>query len=231
MIVQPSALRFSTTATGQGIVRAIAAGDLLLSTPSNASLSASNCVALWAGGCNIMNLYRTHVDIRGGINVTGAFGTLATDTLTANDLYIANSTIRVSSIVGSTQPNESAIDGSGLSVSEVDTEPTPLQERSIRWRASRGGTSAMLKPGALSNASYWDVRGGGVRLTSACRGLSAPGVAAGTAGEVSYLLHINEREELEVVKRWTDAASGSEMYMRVAAFGRTVPSGRASGLL
>lgn len=226
MLLQPYALALPTTASGGGVLRAMAAGDLVLSTPSNATVAASNVVSLYVGQCNVMSLYRTHVDIRGALNVEGAFGTLASDTVATNELYVANNVVRLATVIGSVQPGEAAVDGAGLHVSEVAGEPAPLQERSVRWRASRGGTAAMLLPGACSNASYWEVKGGGLRITSARRG---PAAGASGAGQVSYLLHINEREELEVVKRWTVGAT--ESFMRVCAFGRAPQAGAASGLL
>jgi hypothetical protein len=193
-----------------GIVQSIAAGDLRLFTPSNALVSASNEIVMSVAGSNIITLWPTRIDIAGDVNVLGNINNVLT-----NELHVTDKVVRVAYAGCNLEPPpELLLDGSGLYVSDPsDAAEAPGQERSVLWRAGVQGARAMLQPGGMSNESFWEFRGGGLRLTSGCR-------AGGGGGEVSYGLRINEAEELEVYKRWTDAAGGATMrYARVAAFG------------
>lgn len=192
--LQPNLIRFTSTAASDGIIRAVASGDLHLATSSNMMLTGSLPIRVVVSGCNVMTLQSSNVHVNGGLNVAGA--------------------LTLASVLGSPAPSESAIDGAGIQLSLVATDAAPVQDRSIRWKPSLGGTSAMLRQGAESNASFWEVKGGGLKITSATRGENA----SFCNGPVSFMLHINAKEELEVVKSWRNAG-GSNTYARVAAFG------------
>ena len=174
-----------------GLVQAMATGDLRLACASNLQLySSAHNVLLGAGGMsNVVSVSSNLVEIRGDVLVLGSLDAVAT-----TELHVRDKLLRIGYDGGGGVVPDVALDGAGIELGggapAAAGVPASYYEHSFRWRRAAGaGLGAMLTPGGASNEPFWELRGGGLRLTTPCR-------AAGGSGEVSYGMHINDREEL-----------------------------------
>ena len=201
-------------APSDGLLEAVAAGDLRLVTASNAVLVASGDITMSAAGREVARLGAQGLVVHGDLSVDGVVNTVST-----SELHVADTLVRLARpLSNSPPPLEAYLEGAGVLL-----EP-PLGdavERSLRWRRGALGAAALGKAGGASNEPFWEARGGGVRLSRARAVPFAP------SGEVAFGLRVNEGEELEVYKRWTDASGGASRVTRVAAFGREPSAGKA----
>jgi hypothetical protein len=197
-----------------GLVQAIASGEMRLASASNMQVySANSNVLLGAGGMsNVISVRSNLVEINANVHIRGAV-----ESYMSTEINLQDKVMRLAfPDVGSEATiNDAYLDGSGISLAD---ELVGNYEKSIKWHSAAGiGASAFVAKGGTSNESFWELRGGGMRLTT-------PKRAAGRGnGEVSYGMHINEREELEMYKRWTDG-SGHEFFQRVFTFGSAMPA-------
>jgi hypothetical protein len=104
-------------------------------------------------------------------------------------------------------------DGAGLIVSGAPAGATDLEryEKSVRWRNGDTGMSSLGKLGGYSNESYWDVNGGGLRLSH---------LNKETGSKMGYHFRVNNLDELEIVRVYDsvyDAAG--PVYDVVSRFG------------
>ena len=197
-----------------GLVQAIASGEMRLASASNMQIySSTSNVLLGAGGMsNVISVRSNIVEINADVRIRGAV-----ESYLSTEINLQDKVMRLAypDKGAEASVSDAYLDGSGIVLAN---EVMGNYEKSIRWRASAGlGAGAFVARGGASNESFWELRGGGLRL-------STPKRAAGGTGEVSYGMHINEKEELEMYKRWTDGA-GHEYFQRVFTFGGgTLPS-------
>jgi hypothetical protein len=126
------------------------------------------------------------------------------DAYTSSEVNLVDKVVRVAYPQPANAVVDAAsLDGAGLALAD---ESTANYEKSLKWRSGPGGSPS------ASNESYWDLRGGHVRL-------SAPATANRA---VSYGMRVNEREELEIYKLVSSA--GAELYQRVFTMGADVSS-------
>lgn len=192
-----------------GLVQAMASGELRLAAGSNLQVySAASNVVLGAGGvADVVTVRADGVDIRGAVRVLGTI-----DAISSSDLLVRDKLVRVSHEASSCNLPDDVLDGAGVALGSA----AQRYERSLRWRRGLGASAeaAALAVGATSNEGFWELRGGGLRL-------SAPRRADGGAGQVSYGMHINEREELVMYKAWSPSPGEPLVYQRVFTFGST----------
>lgn len=207
-----------SAAAGQaGLIEAVAAGDLRLSTPGEAVLAAQTAVGMRVGGAQVLSVRAAGVEVAGSVTVSGDVNVQGTlNTVNTTELAVQDKVVRVARPSSNgAAPAEAFLDGSGLL---IEAPSNDWVERSIRWRRGRLGAPALGAAGGASNEPCWELRGGGLRLTRPRNPAAAPGGA-----EVSYGLRVNEREELEFYKRWTKP-SGEEAFLRLGVLGRADPA-------
>ena len=197
-----------------GLVQAIATGEMRLASTSNLQVySATSNVLLGAGGMNnVISVSSNLVQINADVHIRGTLEAFLSTEINLQDKVMRLAYPEVGSEALIT---DQYLDGSGIMLAD---KLVGNYEKSIKWHAAAGlGASAFVARGGASNESFWEVRGGGLRMTT-------PQRAAGRGGgEVSYGMHINEKEELEMYKRWTDG-SGREYTQRVFTFGSATPT-------
>ena len=193
-----------------GLVQAIASGEMRLSSASNLQIFASSAnVLVGAGGqSNVLLVGSNLLVINANVQVRGSV-----DSYTSTEVNLQDKVLRLACPSPSNLPvDDTYLHGSGLVIAD-GTYALSNYAKSMRWNMAAGtGAKSMLAVGGASNEPYWELRGGGLRLTTPLR-------ASGAVGEVSFGMHINHREELEMYKRSFDAVTGAETYQRVFTFG------------
>jgi hypothetical protein len=191
------------------------------------------------------NLYVVgDVNIEGNINVTGVFNTTSVTQLHAEDKIIQLSTH--SNL--ETQNENSVSDGAGVLIQGVlapnihmsgfdgrydtlellNSSNNKIIDKSLTWN-NNGGVEkmGMLLYDPTTDAPnlepYWEMRGGGLRITQ-----QVYNDAADAFVDVSFALRINAREELEILK--CVASNDTSDCRRVARFGAQGHLGRGGPL-
>lgn len=145
------------------------------STGGNLSLLATSNQFFNIGACNMVKISAA------GLHVTG-------------DLTSGNNTILLGSNVSVT--NELSKSNVGIRVwglpSNIVQNDDARYVKSLTWNPGTNGTLDLGNSLKASTESYWEVRGGHLRLTH-CKD------AAGSR-KVSYVMRINDKDELEFVK-------------------------------
>lgn len=212
-----------------GLVQAMASGEMRLASASNLQLYSSTLnVVVGAGGqSDVISVTSNLVVINADVQIRGSVETYNSTEVNLQDKVVRLAYPDEATIASGMAPSEASLHGAGMQLAD-DVSGGRAYEKSIRWRAGGEvgrGPSGLVARGAESNCPYWEVRGGGLRLTSPARGVLRGGVPreggpAAPSGEVSYGFCIDDREELVVYKRWTNA-QGAASYQRVFTFGST----------
>lgn len=150
----------------------------------------------------------SHLEINGVIDSTSDIGLQVQDKV-INLAFTSN--------LGSNLVDGPTNDGAGIVVQgvpdgfEATQSNVQFFEKSIKWK--NAGGMQHLGTANIENESYWDVRGGALRITH--------NKTDGT--ELGFSLRVNQFDELELVKTvWNPDTSDYE-YKRIAKFGRTLP--------
>jgi hypothetical protein len=205
--------------SSDGLVQAIASGEFRMTAGSNMQLySALSNVQLGAqGSSNTLTVTSNAVEIRGQLRIRGTV-----DAISTSDLSVQDKVVRVS------VPSPIAPATTAPQLSELDLDASGLAlapgayEKSMLWRVGGQQGTALVLPStenAYSEAfalPRWDAVGGALRMTIPSRCNAAMAAAGGTVG---YGFTINAREELELIKYWTDASTGAEKAQRVWCVG------------
>jgi hypothetical protein len=227
-----------TTACNNVVISAC--NDVLIEGANKVNLSARSFE--WAADSNI-NFYisgapvnpqdpifsigGTSVNVRGDLFITGSINTsnIINTSVVQESLKVSDKTIRLAN-VGDSMPGDSnpldglyTNDGAGIEVDGfpnpsivTDSNDLPAHEKSILWRYGVNGTID-LGTSNVDTESYWQVLGGGLRVTHRKE-------VAGTLRDLSFTFRINQLDELELVKTFWNTNSSSYVYKRIAKFGR-----------
>ena len=210
-----------------GILQAMASGEMRFAAGSNVRVySAASNVLLGAGGVsNVVTVQSNLVVINGDVHIRGNI-----EAYTSTRVHFQDKVLQLATPCNddATRLEPEELDGCGLLLAPVSSaRGEQVYERSLRWRAGGGGGAAADEAAGAgaaaaqaapppfaahpSNAAYWELAGGGLRI-------SAPRGSNGA--RVSYGMHINARHELEMYKYMLDEG-GAEHYQRVYTFGGT----------
>jgi hypothetical protein len=198
-----SPLAVQTPFGTDGLVQAIASGEMRLAAASNVQLyaSLSNVLLGAQGTSNVLSVGSNAVTIFGDLRVHGTMDTVSSTLLHLNDKVVQ---VSVPGAPGDhVMVSEADLDGSGLAVAPG------AYEKSVLWNAG----AAFLRS---SNTPYWQVRGGALRVVVPARsnaGLTEAG------GETGFQLGINDNEEVELLKTWKDGAVGALHAQRIMTWG------------
>lgn len=197
--------------TRAGILQAMASGEMRFAAASNVHVysSASN-VLLGAGGVsNVVTVLSNLVVINGDVHIRGNI-----EAYTSTRVHFQDKVLQVATPCNqdTTAVTPDELDGAGIMLAPATSPAEHVFERSLRWRAGGAEARPPMSPGGASNAAYWELMGGGLRL-------SAPRGSNGA--RVSYGMHVNERQELEMYKYVLDEGTGAQHYQRVFTFGGT----------
>jgi hypothetical protein len=165
----------------------------------------------------------TGIAVQGDLTITGALNTSNINNVTVNQttLKVNDKTIVVAQVDGDDPVDGLVNDAAGLMVDGLPTgfnsNVKDAYEKSILWRHGGGGVTA-LGAADYTNESYWDIRGGHMRLTHQ-KIVNENG--KDVAREVAYLMRINDKDEMEFCKKHWVAASNAYVVRRIVRFGRT----------
>jgi hypothetical protein len=161
---------------------------------------------------NTLLLDAAEVVLTGDLNIAGSLNAVNRTVLNVEDKRVTLASAS-NGLVDGTLTN----DGAGVQVfglpANVDPAESanPVYEKSLAWRYGTSGVTA-LRSNAQTE-SYWDIRGGHLRLTSYKTSDTA----------VAYGFRINGTDELELVRYTTDGNSVTSK--RIARFGGGVAFG------
>lgn len=158
-------------------------------------------IRLWAGDSNIITAYHDRVYINGDVQVNGVIDSVD---IHQSNLMIADRTVNLAfdAALGPLPDGANTNDGAGVIVSGQYGGTS--NARSLLWKWNGG----MDKLGTtdVDNESYWDLRGGQLRISH-----------SNATKEIAFGFRINENDELELVKK-----TGANTFKRIAKFGRTL---------
>jgi uncharacterized protein (DUF2345 family) len=169
----------------------------------------------------------TKVNVRGDLYITGSINTsnIINTTVVQESLKVSDKTIILASVGDASAGDSNPIDGgltndkSGVVIDGfpdpavvTDSNDWPAHEKSILWNYGDNGTLD-LGTSNVESESYWEVLGGGVRITHRKD-------VAGTLKDMSFTFRINQLDELELVKTFWSTTTNAYVYKRIAKFGR-----------
>lgn len=216
-----------------------ASNDMFLEAKNELKLSANNFA--WAADSNISFYINsapvnsadpifvidgTKVNVRGDLYITGSINTsnIINTTVVQESLKVSDKTIILASVgdagVGDSNPVDGMLNDKSGIVIDGFPDPTvvtnsaewPAHEKSILWNYGDNGTLD-LGTANIETESYWQVLGGGLRITHRKN-------VGGTLRDMSFTFRINENDELELVKKFWSATASAYVYKRIAKFGR-----------
>ena len=199
------------------------------------------------GGTNIMNIYQDKIQINGNLEIAGTIDSINT---TSVDLMVQDNHITLAHNSNGALPikdgfttNHTAgiiVDGTPATpVANVipgdltELEMKTLYEKSLKWNFKDPlATTALPQNGMgglggsnVDAESFWELKGGGLRITNSKPKFKADGTYDGS-DIVSFGFRINQYDEFELVKRYTNKSTklgvpiGTIMYKKIAKFGR-----------
>lgn len=177
--------------------------------------TASSNYMLNVGNNNVMKIGSDKVTINAHLDVLGTVNSIS---ITETELRVQDKTIQLASI-GSNggyiydgiMNTGAGIVVNGMPSSADSNTPSVVNkyQKSLLWSYNSNGVDGMMTNAGITNESYWELKGGSLRLTA---------IKSDTS-ETTYAFRINEFDELELVRR-KRSAEGVEVFKRVARFGR-----------
>lgn len=199
--------------------------------------TATNLVDYFVGGNNTLSIQDDRIVVRGGLDILGTINSIDT---TITNLMVEDKTFILShSSNGVVVHDGSANTQSGFKVegtplasdlniplNVTDASVLPMYEKSILWNYNDKDSVTGFAPNVglggigtsnIESESFWEVKGGGLRLTASKPVFDGLGNCTGS-NVTSFGLRINHLDELEIVKKYF--SGGSYLVKRVAKFGR-----------
>lgn len=215
-----------------------AGAGTITETAGTINTNVVNSVNYTVNGSNILNILHDRIVINGGMDIMGTINSIDT---TVTDLLVEDKTIILSHSSNGNMINDGAVNTKsgfvveGLPLSTDSNIPTnvtnpsfsPMYEKSIKWNYNDidtvEGKKANVGMGGLgtddvASESFWEVKGGGLRLTASKPVYAPDGITCTGSNVVSFGLRINHLDELEFVKKYYDGSK--YLVKRVAKFGR-----------
>lgn len=191
-------------------------GDTRISLDEGIIANTNTSYTFKIANSNLVEIDSTRMRVNGNLEVLGVLDNISIQQTT---LEVRDKLISLAySPDGDVLEDGVGNDAGGLVINGIPSgelaSDSNLFEKSIRWH-NAGGMSLLGTP-AFSNDSYWEVKGGGLKLTHT-KLTGSPG--SYTASEVSFGFRINEHDELEIVKKFSTDGT-TYQYKRVAKFGR-----------
>jgi hypothetical protein len=162
------------------------------------------------GATNVVDINAQRLRVNGNLEITG----------TVDTINIKQTTLQVrdKEVFLAYSSNNDVFDGvtntgAGILIQGVPPTANPvtqsnLYEKSLKWNVADGMN--LLGTASYSNESYWELKGGGLRITH----------NKSETEELAFGFRINEQEELEIVKKYWSGTAYT--YKRIAKFGRTL---------
>jgi len=168
----------------------------------------------------LMTIDNSNVHIHGNLVVSGV---IDTQNITETNLQVQDKTMTLAfnsnnDAFGTLEDDGVTNDQAGIIVSGKPASVTDLSaasnfEKSVRWNYNVDGLMG-LGTSNIDNESYWEVKGGSLRLTHTKT--KADGSFDST---VTFGFRINHLDEMELVKKFYNPSTSNYVFKRVAKFG------------
>lgn len=191
---------------------------VFINSEGNATGVAALELTTAASGSNVMHL-------RGNLNIDGVINAVNQDSLRIADSKVTlaynDSSLEEPPSAGITvhgEPDDPEFSDAVASGDPLD-ETSRYYEKSLKWVKGPQGMDLLKTATGVDysegvvNESSWELRGGNFQLTYPKK------VADGVVRNLSYGLRVNEREELEMFKRYWDSNLGEYRARRLARWG------------
>lgn len=188
-------------------------GDYKLSATTLGVVSAGTNIQLNAGGAQAVEITSNYTRIKNNLQIWGVVDSMS---VTQTTLSVVDKTINLATasngetiVDGNLTNDKAGLVITGLPSGETDSN---LYEKSFRWNNNIGGVP-LIGTAAFSNDAYWELKGGGLRITH---------TKPATGKEVGFGFRVNDFDELELYKKYWDTNTSAYLFKRIAKFGRTL---------
>lgn len=169
---------------------------------------------------NLMTIDNSNVRIYGNLVVSGV---IDTQNITETNLQVQDKTMTLAfnsnnDAFGTLEDDGVTNDQAGLIISGKPASITDLSaasnfEKSVRWNYNVDGLMG-LGTSNIDTESYWEVKGGSLRLTH-----TKTKVDGSFDSTVTFGFRINHLDEMELVKKFYNPSTSNYVTKRVAKFG------------
>lgn len=210
---------------------------VITTVTGSTSTSATTLVDYFVGGNNTLSIKDDRIVVRGGLDILGTINSIDT---TITNVMIEDKTLILSHSSNGILVNDGSantqsgfkVEGTPLTsdlnipLNVADATVLPIYEKSILWNYNDTDSVTGFSPNVgiggigtsnIESESFWEVKGGGLRLTASKPVFDGLGNCTGS-NVTSFGLRINHLDELEIVKKYF--SGGSYLVKRVAKFGR-----------
>ena len=209
-------------------------GSLNTSTSNDQSFQAQSNVFFYINSASnpaepIFTVQNDKVMIRGDIIVTGDINTsnIFSTTVIQQSLKISDKELVVANVGSNFNPADGPFDGSatnsgaGLRIDGIptgfDSNIPQAYDKTFQWNYGNSGIGGLGTAAGLSNESYWQLKGGSLKMTHQ---KIVPSGGSNIIQEVSFGFRVNELDELEFTKQFYYTPSNGYITKRIARFGR-----------
>lgn len=199
-----------------GVMTLTAPGGVQLSSSGNSVQNTDSAYVFNVLGNERFRINNDGVYITGTLNVTGSINS---QDIVQTNLMVQDKTITLAVdsnnasnvVVDGTANNESGVIISGLPTGESN-DLVGRYEKSIKWKYGVTGTVDLGGPKIKADQeSYWDVRGGQLRLTH----------QKASGNKIAFGWRVNNLDELEFVKFIMSGSNADKSHKVIAKFGNT----------
>lgn len=200
-----------------GLVQAMASGEMRFAAASNVQLyaSSSNVLIGAQGTSNVISVGSNAVTIHGNLRVLGTM-----DTISSSELHLVDKVIMLAVPEGSSAASatsacnidEAQLDGAGIRAAGSGYAKALLWQQGL-------GSNAFLSG---CNAPHWRLFGGALGLTVPARSNTAQTASGGSVG---CALRFGRQEQVELHKTWKDQSAAAEKSQRLLTLTCGEPGG------
>lgn len=162
----------------------------------------------------ILKIEQDKVTLRGNFDIHGAINSISH---IETQLEVQDKTVRLAfgangTVIEDGEDNDKAgliVTGFPSGADPEDPDDQKKYQKSIKWNYGTDGIDGMLTDQGIDGESYWDVRGGSLRLTG----------VKDNGDDLGFGMRINGNDELEMIRQFKDA-NGNKKVTRFVRFGR-----------
>lgn len=186
---------------------------------NNIQMSAPSNINLYTPTSSL-SMGEGKLSLQGDLQISGSI-------ITSTPLAVSDTQITLAS-VSNFSPITGPFDGSfntggGIRIDglpegyDSNAVPEETYDKTFTWNYGNTGIGGLGTAEGLSNESYWEFKGGSMRMTHQ---RVIPMDGSNIVRDTSFSFRINELDELELCKRWWVTDCNDYVTKRVAKFGR-----------
>jgi hypothetical protein len=200
---------------------AVNENNTITSTAQSFKFDAAASYAFAVDGAedDVIKIERDRVTLRGDFDIHGTINSISH---IETQLEIQDRTLRLAvsgnenTVIEDGEDNDKAgivIDGFPSNADPTDATQKSIYQKSMKWNFGEGGIDDMLTNDGIDKESFWEFRGGSMRLTATKKD---------TGKDIGYGWRVNGNDELEMTRQFVDS-NGNKKITRFMRFGRNKP--------